>query len=205
MSNYLSIAAVSATIAHIVDAALEQVFGPSATPRVRFGPPQTDPAFAGCTMFLYRVRTNAASQNDALPWRDASGSLIGKPRVALEAGYLFSFFGDDATLEPQRLLGAVVAAFAANAVLSSEMIGRAIAATPDLHGADLHEENGRVRILPRDIDEATMSQLWSLFPEVPYGLSAVYTASVIPIDAAVDALPPPPRIVEVNIRVNDMA
>ena len=200
MSNYLSIAAVSATIAHVVDAALEQAFGPSATPRVRYGPPQTDPVFTGCTMFLYRVRTNAVSQNDALPWRDASGSLIGKPRVALEADYVFSFFGDDATLEPQRLLGAVVAAFAANAVLSSEMIGRAIAETPDLHGADLHEESGRVRVLPRDIDEATMSQLWSLFPEVPYGLSAVYTASVIPIDAAVDALPPPPPVVEVNIR-----
>ena len=205
MSNYLSIAAVSATIAQIVDTALEQVFGTSATPRVRYGPPQTDPAFAGCTMFLYRVRTSAGGQNDALPWRDASGSLVGKPRVALEADYVFSFSGDEATLEPQRLLGAVVAAFAANAVLSSEMIGRTIVQTPYLTGADLHEESSRIRVLSRDIDEATMSRLWSLFPEVPYALSAVYTASVIPVDAAVDVLPQPPPVVEVNIRVNDSA
>ena len=167
MSNHLSLAATTAAIALATEDALERAFGPSPSARVRCGPPDADSAFAGCTLFLYRVQTSAFVNNDSLPTRDASGALVRIPRVALDADYLFTFFGDEGTLEPQRLLGAALVGFAAHPVLSPH-------------------ESDRIRLVLRSIDEETMGQIWHLFPDVPYRLSVVYRASVISIeDAAV--------------------
>ena len=170
MSSHLALAAATAAIARVAEDALERAFGPSPSARVRCGPPDADSAFAGCTLFLHRVQTSAFVNNDSPPARDASGALIRRPRVALDADYLFTFFGDEATLEPQRLLGAVLAGFAADPVLSPH-------------------DTGRIRVVLRDIDEETMGQIWHLVPDVPYRLSVVYRASVISIDAAVDETP----------------
>ena len=201
MSNSLAIATVTATVARLVGQALETVNDPSGIPRVRFGPPQVDPQSVGCTIFLYRIVTNAFRRNEMLQTRNDDGAFVERPRAALDADYLFTFSGEEATLEPQRFLGAVVAAFQATPVLDREEIRRAIAGTSYLRGSDLDKGPSHVRFTPHDIDQHTMGQLWNTFPQVPYSLSIVYTASAILIDAQVP-LVKVPRVEEVVANVN---
>jgi len=192
VSNYLAIATVSATVGRLVGEALERVPNPSGIPRVRFGPPQVDPQYVGCTIFLFRVSTNAFRRNDDLATRDDNGVFVERPRAVVDVDYLFTFAGEEATLEPQRFLGAVVSALHTRPFLSREAIRRTIVGSTYLKGSDLDAQVHHVRFTPRDLDQQTMGQLWSTFPQVPYNVSVVYTASAIIIDADITPTVPPP-------------
>ena len=167
MSNYLSIATVTATIGHIVGEALQAVAAPSATPQVRYGPPQSYPAFVGCGIFLYRVRMNPLGRNNDLPTRDDAGSVVKKPQALLDIDYLLAFSGDETTLEPQRLLCAVVSSFMAQPVLLRDAVRRTIEGAPYLEGSDLDTQPRSIRLAQRDVDDETMRQIWTLFSGIP--------------------------------------
>jgi hypothetical protein len=185
VSNHLAIATVTATVARLVGEALEQIPNPSGIPRVRFGPPQADAQYVGCTIFAYRVVTNAFRRNDDLATRNDLGGFVVRPRAMLDVDYLFTFAGEEATLEPQRFLGAVISALHAQPFLSRDAIRRTIATSSYLRGSDLEAEVDHIRFTPRDIDQHSMGQLWSTFPQVPYNLSVVYTASAIALEAQI--------------------
>jgi len=202
LSNYLSIAAVTATIGRRVSQALEDVPNPSAIPKVRFGPPQSDPQYIGCTIFMFRVTPNASLRNDDLPTRDEQGRYLRKPTLSLDADYLLTFAGDEPTLEAQRFLGAVAVAFHVEPFLNPEDIQRTIAAASYLRGSDLGARPGSVRILPSALDAHLMSQLWSTFPQVQYNVSMLYTASAIPVEADVATyLPTLVRDVDTQVKL----
>jgi uncharacterized protein DUF4255 len=152
VSNYLALATLTVTIARLVGAALEQIPNPSALARVRFGAPQVDAQFVGCTIFVSRV------------------GFVDRPRAALDVDYLFTFSGDEETLEPQRFLGSVIGALHANPVLGSDAIRQAIAANSFLAGADLDAQLVLIRLTPRNLDQPTL------------GLSVGYTAAAITLD-----------------------
>jgi hypothetical protein len=200
VSNHLALATVTATIGRMVGEALERVASPSGIPRVRFGPPTDDPQHLGCTVFLYRVAMSPHLRNTDLATRDESGTYVERPHAALDADYLLTFGGDEATLEPQRFLGAAVSALHARPFLSAEAIRRVIAATPYLAGSDLDGRVERVRLVPQVLDHQAMTQLWGTFPRVPYNLWIAYRASTILIEADVTPVTPPPvRTVEPTV------
>jgi Pvc16 N-terminal domain len=201
VSNYLALATVTATLARLVGEALEQIPNPSGIPRVRLGPPQADPQDVGCTIFMYRVVTNAFRRNDDLATRDDTGGFVQRPRATVDADYLLTFAGDEATLEPQRFLGSVITAIQAQPFLGRDAIRRTIAAGSFLKGSDADQQLDHIRLAPRDLDQHTMAQLWNTFPQVPYNLSVVYTASTILLDAQVVPLKIPP-VAEVQPQVN---
>jgi len=200
VSNYLALATVSATVGRVVGEALEQIANPSGIPRVRFGPPQVDAQYVGCTIFLYRVVTNPYRRNDDLPLRNDGGGFVKRPRATLDADYLFTFAGEEATLEPQRFLGSVVSALHAQPFLARDAIRRTIAASSYLKGSDLDAQIDHIRLTPHGIDQQTMGQLWMSFPQVPYNVSVVYTASAILLDAQVTPLEIP-EVTEVDVTV----
>jgi hypothetical protein len=192
MSNYLALASVTAAFGRIIAEALERVPEPSGIPRVRFGTPQNDPQFIGCTLFVYRISVNAFRRNEDLPVRDEDGLYVERPAVALDAEYILTFFGEETTLEPQRFLGSVVSAVHARPVLSRDEIQRMTEATPYLRGSDLGTSLHRVRLAPTALDHHAMTQVWGTFPQIPYRISVAYTASTITIDADVTPRTIPP-------------
>lgn len=199
MSNYLSIAAVTATFGRIVSEALEHIPNPSAIPKVRFGPPQPDPQHIGCTLFLFRVSPNASRRNDDLPTRDDAGTYVKRPCLYLDADYLLTFAGDETTLEAQRFLGAVASAIHAQPYLPAEALRRTLSGVSYLRGANIEPET-KIRLIPASVDYHIISQLWSTFPQVPYNVSILYTASCIPVEA--DVTPRPQQLVrEVDTQV----
>jgi hypothetical protein len=98
---------------------------------------------------------------------------------------LLTFAGDEATLEPQRFLGATIATLHARPFLPADEIRRVISATPYLSGSNLDASVERVRLIPTSIDHQSLAQLWNTFPQVPYNVSMVYGASAIVLDADV--------------------
>jgi hypothetical protein len=189
VSNALAIATVTETLLQVLSNALPtSLVGGAHVTTLR--PDDASLQGAGQTpavnIFLYQVTPNIAWRNADLPTRRSNGSPLRRPQVALDLHYLLTFYGDDATFQQQRLLGAVA---------------RALHAAPDLQRAAVHTAEGGVdpngvrfldshlsdqldlvRFTPINFSLEEMSKLWSVFLKTDYVLSMAYVASVVLIE-----------------------
>ncbi len=119
MSNALAIATVTATLQQLLQTALPASSGVSGAlvKNVRPDDQGNLPA-VGVNIFLYQVSPNPAWRNADLPTRRADNTLLRRPQAALDLHYLLTFYGEDATLDQQRLLGATALYLHANPVLA---------------------------------------------------------------------------------------
>lgn len=193
MSNYLAVATVSSVLRSLL-----QELVPSAVPGagVTVRRPEKMGGDGGqprptVNLFLYQVTPNTAWRNADLPTRSPNGQVRQRPQVALDLSYLLTFYGNEASMEPQRLLGKVVSSLHAQPLLSPERIRQAIQTArqnrdPDddyLIGSDLAEQLERIRLAPISLNFEELSKLWSIFFQVPYALSIAYQASVVLIES----------------------
>jgi hypothetical protein len=195
VSNFLSVAAVTASLSHVLQASVG-VDVPGATVTTA----RPDAAGGGqqsgiVNLYLFQVSPNPTFRNMDLPSRRENGSLVQRPCAALDLHYLLSFYGDESQFLPQRLLGSVVRTLHAQPVLSKATI-RAAISDPTFSGvvgrADLALQVERVRITPLDLSLDELSKLWSVFFQTPYALSTTYQADVVLIEA--DTPPTPPHL-----------
>ncbi|MFN2624138.1 MAG: Pvc16 family protein, partial [Chthoniobacterales bacterium] len=98
--------------------------------------------------------------------------------------YLLSFYGNEAKLEPQRLLGGITQRLTSRPILSDTMINAMLAdaAFNFLAGSDLADEGEAVRFTPMGLSLEELSKLWSVFFQTPYALSVAYQASTVFIE-----------------------
>ncbi len=204
MSNYLSIATVTATLRYLVLRSLPLDLSGAAVTTLRPDAQLGTTDATGVNIFLYQVTPNAALRNSDLPTRRGDGSLMQRPQIALNLNYLFTFYGNDAELEPQRLLGSVAAMLNAQPVLSSNEISQALLNAQPFNAApfnaspfnappyqpDLAQQGERINLtmLPLSLEE--LSKLWSMFYQIPFALTLAYQASVVLIEIE-DMLPQP--------------
>lgn len=203
MSNFLAPATVTAALA----IGLQQVLAAdtSGLPGdVTIGRPdeiESNGAAAGVNIYLYQVTPNTAWRNADVPTRNPRGELMQRPRVALDLHYLLTFFGSEASLEDQRLMGHVVSALHDRPVLTDAMIQDARqdqAFNAFLGDSDLANEVEQVKFSPLTFNLEELSKLWSVFFQTPYHLSMAYLASVVFIERQAEpaqALPVQDRIV----------
>jgi hypothetical protein len=200
VSNSLAIAATTAALQHLLlSAAQAQTDLPGVTvTTVRPDGRPTDVTGPTVNVFLFQVRPNAALRNADVPTRDVDGRLLRRPQLALDLCYLLSFSGNDAELEPQRLLGTVVRALHDRPVLTRDAIRAVVDATaePQVHAflaaSDLADQPELVRFSPLPLDLEQLAHLWSIFGETPYLLSIGYQASVVLIEATATPAPTSP-------------
>ncbi|HEU4730654.1 MAG TPA: DUF4255 domain-containing protein [Kofleriaceae bacterium] len=203
MSNHLAVAAVTATLRHNLQAVLDAEVS-SFTARVatqRPNAPSTDLPSPGINIFLFQVTPNAALRNADLPTRRGDGRLVSRPAAALDLHYLLSFYGDDARLEPQILLGCAARALHAQPVLTRDAIQATLSlpmfdfvAESDLaHAIDL------VRFTQTALSLEEMSKLWSVFLQSPYVLSMAYQAGVVLLERDLPVSAPLPVRVPPNV------
>jgi hypothetical protein len=191
MSNYLAVSQVTATLRYIVTNSLPQdLSGAAVTTRRPDDQLGTDNA-TGVNIYLYRVGPNSTHRNADLPTRDANGNLLTRPTIALDLDYLFTFYGDDTNLEPQRLMGAIAVALHEMPILSKDEISKALLSmqpfkNPPFTAAPFNApplqpdlgialDRVRLHLLPLSLDE--LSKLWSVFYQIPYALTIAYQAS----------------------------
>ncbi|WP_369387702.1 DUF4255 domain-containing protein [Streptomyces sp. CG1] len=192
MSNTLAVATVTE--------ALRQQIAQSLAPDIPFAvdvaarkPPTDPPAEPTITVFLYQVTPNPSLRNMDAPTRAADGTVLTRPSAALDLHYLISFYGDEAELVPQRLLGCVVRTLHESPVLSRAMI-EAAAEQPYLQGTDLADSPQRVRFTPTALDIDDTSKLWGMLYQnnTPYALSLIYQGIAVMIDGRATPVEPKP-------------
>lgn len=186
MSNHLAIAAVTATLQRVLQATVqEDVFGARVT-TARPNALEGGLMETGVNIYLYLVTPNPAFGTPDQPTRRPArgGDLVKRTLVASDLQFLMSFYGSEADLEPQRLLGSVIRTFQNVYTLTSDMIAETLSdpAFPYLLDCDLTEQLEPVRITPTEISVENLSKIWSVFFQTPYALSVTYKASVLMLE-----------------------
>lgn len=133
-------------------------------------------------LYLFRTARNGFVSNDDLPTRGPLGAAKQSPVLKLNLDYMITFFGDDARLDPQRLLGMVAGGLNAEPYIPRDMLRSAIATTPWLGGGDPQLPSDEILITPLNMLPDAMARLWSEFVDVPYQLTQLYTATPIAIE-----------------------
>lgn len=183
MSNHLTIAAVTATLQRMLQVSVqEDVYGARVTTvrpsTLDSGNPET------CVnIYLYMVTPNTYHSTDN-SIRRPKKELVKRTQAALDLQYILSFHGNDAELEPQRMLGCVVRTLQDVLIITPNMI-RDTLADPTLSflaGADLPEQVEQITIVPTEISVENLSKIWSVFFQTPYALCATYKCSVVFIE-----------------------
>ena len=177
MSNFLAIATVTEALKQMLDATVgRDVPGANAT-----AVQPSESGDKGVNIYLYQVSPNSSWRNEDLPTRRDDSTIAQRPRAALDLHYLLTFYGEEAHLEPQRLLGSVVAALHAQPVLTRQRIRDAIANAENgfLNGSDLADEIELVKFTPIPLSLEELYNLWSGFFQTSYSLSVAYHASVV--------------------------
>jgi Pvc16 N-terminal domain len=192
MSNALAIATVTETLVQVLQSALTGI-NLGSSPHVTNTRPDQQAGLptVGVNVFLYQIAPNPYLRNTDLPTRKADGSLLQRPKAAVDLYYLLSFYGDDSTLEQQRLLGAVVRELHAHPTLTRSMIAAVQQNTAFLQGANLDQQPELVRFTPVAFSLEELSKLWSFLLKTDYVLSTAYVGSVVLIETD-DPVPPPP-------------
>jgi len=185
MSDFRAIATVTKTLERTLQTAASEAV-PGA--QVRTGRPEAPTNGSvpppGIDLYLYQVTPNAAFRADDLPTRRSDGTLLQRPRAALDLHYLVVFRGNELELEPQRLLGNAVRALHAAAILRRALVHavETDAANPFLAGSDLADAPELVKLTPLPLTLEELSKLWSVFFQIPYNLSIAYQATVVTIE-----------------------
>jgi hypothetical protein len=192
VSNHLAIAAVTATLRHLIQGAFDTdapgVAGARVT-HIKPSAPSADLPQTGANIFLYQVTPNTYGRNADLPTRAPDGSVVQRPRAALELHYIISFYGDETNLEPQILLASAVRALHASPVLTRAAIA-AMLADPTflfLAKSDLGDAADLVRFSPNALSLEEMSKLWSIYFQTPYALSVSYLGTMVILDSTLQA------------------
>jgi Pvc16 N-terminal domain len=205
VSNYLTIAVVTAAIQQIVQAAVQDK-PPGAA--VRVGPPRAvPPGEKEVNIYLYRLSPNAELRNDDLPTRTADGILTDKPKAAIRLHYLISFAGED-HLATEIMLGRVLSVLHAMPVLAGEELARIVGTSgsfPFLAQSDLPAQREHVKLTPEYLSLEELTKLWTVFFQLAHRPSIQYVVTPVTIDADLDPVRPRrPRRIEVGLDVGDV-
>lgn len=191
MSNTLAIAVVTSTIRHLLHESLGgaepgAVDGAEVTtlrPHQLLRKPARHDKRAGLNVYLYDVTWSLAQDAYDPPSPGGTRPRGQHPVSALDLHYLVTAYGDDAALEPQRLLARAVRALASTPVFTRPVIAAAIAKygsgdTAFLADGDLAEQSEPVKLMPAALSLDEVSKLWGALA-TPYLLSFGYTARVV--------------------------
>lgn len=180
MSHHLAVASITETLAHL----LRDIVGPQVPGlEVTTGTPVHSAAVASprVDICLYQVRPNATMRNTALP--TATGEDAAPPRhdLTLELNYLVSFHGPAERLIAQQLLAHTVMAFHMNAVISRELIQRAVRAAHGgfLHGSDVAEQPESISLAALTLSLGELATVCSMTQQTAFAPSVAYQCAVV--------------------------
>lgn len=186
MSNYLTIAVITAAIREIVQEAAHEVFSHV---NVTIGPPRAlGSGEKEVNIYLYRISPNAELRGDDLPTRSGTGELIRRPVAAIRLHYLIAFADDDYHTT-EIVLGKVISVLHAGPILTAERLRRIVGPNGrhSLKASDLLEQDERIKLTPEHFSLDELSKFWTGLLQLAHRPSLQYVASPVLIDA--DVLP----------------
>lgn len=181
MSNQHAIATVTQALKTLLGNDIGSTDTGAEVKTLRPGSPDGNSS-AVLNIYLYQVMPNVALRNADLPTRDSAGDVVRRSRAALDLYYLLTFYGNEAELQPDRLLGYAVRVLHNQPILTADFLNGMTLPTY-LKSSGLAQQAERVKFTPVTLDLEELSKLWSAFFQVPYSLSVVYRASVVLIES----------------------
>lgn len=187
MSDFLAVAAVTATLQKLIEDAVTADVDNAA--RVLTGTPdKAEDAHNRLNLFLYDTAIDGALRNQQeFPGQIRRGESSAPPlpltlRYLITAHGLEGDHGDD---RAHRLLARAMLVLHDHPVLGAEEIKNALA------GTDLWQQVERVRIAPQPLTLDDLSKLWSAL-QTPFRLGAAYEVSVLLIESRLPKRTPLP-------------
>jgi Pvc16 N-terminal domain len=183
MANHLAIATITATLQRMLQAAVQLDVEGARVTTVRpsdigNGTPET-----GVNLFMYQVTSNPALHNiDATPSRSRGNPI--RRQAALDLYYMFTFYGNESELAPQRMLGSVVRSLNDQSIISSEMLRETCLDSrfTFLQQSTLADQVQQISLVPLDFNLEDLSKAWSVFFQTPYSLSVAYKVLVVLVE-----------------------
>lgn len=194
MSNALAFATVTATLSQLLQQEIQVDVPGAVVSTVRPDIAGNNNSESKVNVFLYQVTTNSSLRNSDLPTRRSDGTLIQKPKAAFDLHYLLTFYGDETTLIPQRLLGSAIRTLHSEPQLARQRITDTVNSLSYLTGSTLAEDPELVKFTPMPLSIEELSKLWSILLTTPYALSIIFLATVVLIES--DETPSIPRPVQ---------
>ncbi len=189
VSNYLSIATVTASIGRLSHIAAQSAVAGAG---LRYGRPGAAEASALVNVCLYQMTPNTVRTRD-VPGFGSDGRRSGGQPLWLDLFYLLTFYGDAELFEPELIAGAVVRDLQARPVLDATSLSEGIAAVSELAASDLAASIQIVSMVPTALSIDDLSRLWSAMFMAPYSLSAGYHVSIVIDTPAVEQMLLPVR------------
>lgn len=197
MSDYLAVGGVTAVLRYLLTSALTSG-GPSAVLTSATAITAVSPDLIQVSnseepqlnLFMYYVSLNPALRNLGLPSRDASGSQVSNPPLALNLHYLVSAYGSTpgTQLTAEILLGWAMKVFHDTPVVPPQTIQDALTALLTQSSAEaklvgtstLAGQIEHIRITPETLTTEEIYRLWPAF-QAPYRPSSAFQVSVVVI------------------------
>lgn len=181
MSNYLAIATVTAALKRMIQSGISQDVPGAQVTTNRPEAPGGNVAGAKVNLFLYSATPNTAWRNADLRTRRPKGEMVKHGQAGLDLNYIFTFYGNEQRLEPQRLLGSAIQTLVDRPFLSQDLIRDTVSNSniPELLDSTLDEQVQSVKFVPSEITGEELSRLWSVFFQTPYSLSFMYQATAV--------------------------
>ncbi|MEL6780138.1 MAG: DUF4255 domain-containing protein [Cyanobacteria bacterium J06597_16] len=181
MSNYLAIATVTATLQKMLQEEIGREMPGAQVTTLRPDAISSNISGACLNVYLYQATPNPAWRNADLRTRRPKADLIKHGQAGLDLHYLFTFYGEEQTYEPQRLMGCAIRALVDNPMLTEDMIQESVdhAGLAVLEGSTLMDQIQSVRLIPTTMTTEELSRIWSVFLQLPYSLSFPYQATAV--------------------------
>ena len=204
MSNYLAIATVTAALQKILQEEVGRDVPGVQVTTTRPDNSGSNVAGACINIYLYQATPNPAWRNADLRTRRPKGDLTKHGQAALDLHYLFTFYGNEQALEPQRLMGSAIRTLVDHPLLTQEVIEEIVvhSGINELQETTLGDQMQQVKFIPSTITTEDLSRIWSVFFQVPYALSFAYQATAILIQGEKSgqlALPVRQRVSYINL------
>jgi hypothetical protein len=159
-----------------------------------------DEAPSQLNLYLHRITPNPALSTADLPTRDARGTIVRRPRLALDLHYLLTAYTNQ-ELHGEILLGYAMEMFHETPILARNMVRAALQGgvngtilPPVFQAVDparLADQLELIKITPQTLSMDDMSKLWTAF-QTNYRTTVAYIVSVVLIERGLPASTPLP-------------
>jgi hypothetical protein len=179
MSNAMSVAAVTATLTTMIQAAVDEL---ELTPRPVVAAGDLDDAGDNNRVFVHllRVSRNQALSTSDLPHRSADGALRTRAQAALDLHYLIVFRGRNPHVT-QLMLAGCAAALHAYPGLTRPWLEAAVTDHPEITGHDLLDAE-LVRLTPEPMSVDELTRVWALYSPGQFGPTLAVVAGPVLVE-----------------------
>ncbi|KST65689.1 DUF4255 domain-containing protein [Mastigocoleus testarum] len=183
--NYLAIATVTTALKNILQVGINNEMPGTQVTTVRPDKLNAGVKERKVNIFLYQAAPNRELYTIDLTTHRPKDGMTQKHALALDLNYILTFYGNEMSLETQKLLGLTVKTLVDYSKLSKDIIQATIDRDPSLRDSTLANQVQEIKFIPNIMTPEELLRIWSISFQSPYSLSLAYQARAVTIEGEV--------------------